>query len=213
MSLQASAALRRIAPVALAAAIIAAPASAATAGCAPAGAKVLASSGAARLYSSANALYGCVGKRRSLLGSLTGTHAAPATRVARYLLAGDYAGIDTVQMGVDNLAATLTLVDLQTGATLAHSPATTGPPEAESFSTVTALAVNSNGILAWIGKRSAVGHPTAEYELFIATRTHTSANASATVPLTHLQLTNKTLSYTLGPNGKRFTIPLADPTH
>ena len=210
MSPQASAALRRIAPVALAAAIIAAPASAASAGCAPAGAKVLRRSALASIYARGNVLYGCAGSTRTLLGTLHGTHPSPATRVARYALAGGYAGTDTVEMGVDDFASTVRLLDLESGATLAHGPATAGPPQAESFSTVTALAIDADGILAWVGRRSAVGHPTAEYELFTATRTLTAEHASSTIPLTRLSLTHGTLSYRLGQNGKRVTLPIAD---
>ena len=75
------------------------------------------------------------------------------------------------------------------------------------------MAVNSNGILAWVGRRSAIGHPTADYELFTATRKRISERATATAPLTQLRLTNQTLSYRLGQDGKRVTIPVANLEH
>ena len=120
MHRQRSAAVGVLALLALAGSAGAAPAS-----CAPTTSMPLRASGAARIYSQGPALFGCLGARRTQLGSLRGTVAFPARRVVLYALSPRYAGVDTVQMGVDTFASTLTLVELQTGATVAKAPATT----------------------------------------------------------------------------------------
>jgi hypothetical protein len=57
------------------------------------------------------------------------------------------------------------MVDLRNGAAVTRSPATTPMPPAESFSTVKQLAIDQFGVIAWIGKRSAIGDPDTIYEL------------------------------------------------
>ena len=106
-----------IVPLAFAASAAAAPAC-----CVPAAAKLLRSAGAARIYSQGGVLYGCLGARRTRLGTLRGTVPFPARRVALYALSGGYAGIDIAQMGVDTFTSTVALVDLRTGATVATAP-------------------------------------------------------------------------------------------
>ena len=99
-----------------------------------------------------------------------GTRRAPiasaATRVALYALSPRFAGIDSVRMGVDTFASSVSIVDLSRGATIASAPATTPENRAEAFISATALAIDRHGTLAWIGSRSAVGaFPAPIYEV------------------------------------------------
>jgi hypothetical protein len=208
MSIQRSGLELAVATVALAAAALAPTAGAAASGCAPNAAKILKSSGAARIYAKSGTLYGCLGTEATRLGSLQGTHLAPATRVVRYVLASPFAGVNTVQMGVDTFASTVSMVDLRTGATITRSQATTPMPQAESFSTVKALAIDHLGVIAWIGKRTAIGDPDTIYELHVDTRKVSGTMAGGTAPISQLSLSDKTLSYRIG--GKLVVIPVAD---
>jgi hypothetical protein len=151
--------------VVLASLALAGGASATPTSCAPTAAKTLRASSAARIYSQGTQLYGCLGARRTRLGSLRGTVPSPATRIALYALSSRYAGIDKVDMGVDTLSSIVALIDLRTGARIATAPATTPKQRPESFITVTAMVVDPNGTLAWIGERSAIGVPQPTFEI------------------------------------------------
>jgi hypothetical protein len=199
--------LRQLAAVALALVILAASASAAGSGCAATGAKVLKASHAARLYSVGTTLYGCLGSRRTRLGALKGTPASPATRVARYSLASPYAGIDTFEMGVDTFSSTVSTVDLGSGKTIATAPATSPQARAESFVSVRAMALNRDGVLAWIGERSAIGVSEPTYELHLLQAEDDSTVAAGTVPILTLALTRTRLSWT-DATKSRHAIPL-----
>jgi hypothetical protein len=196
--------LRRFAPFALALAILAPAASAATPGCAPAAAKILRSSALARVYSVGTTLYGCTDAYTTKLGALKGTVAAPATRITRYLLAGRYVAFDTVEMGVDTFSSTVTLIDLENGV-LADSPATPPLPRPESFRTVTELALTGGGIVAWIGRTSAVGLPKPDFYVRALTAGSSfGAHLSGSRP-TDLRLSGHQLSWREGPGGPRTT--------
>jgi hypothetical protein len=160
--------------LALASGAVAAPTS-----CAPTAAKTLRSSGPARIYSEGTQLYGCLGARRTHLGPLRGSVPFPATRIARYALSGRYAAVDKVDMGVDTFSSIVALIDLRTGATIATAPATTPEQRPESFITVTAMVVDPNGTLAWIGERSAIGVPAPTFEVHALTRSRNRLVASA----------------------------------
>ena len=149
--------------------LCAAGARAASTGCVPAGAKTVAAAGDARLYVKGGTLYGCLGAAQTLLGGAPSARRLGATRVALYALTTRYAGIDTLTMGVDNLASKVSIVDLRSGATLASEPATTPELRAESFVAVTAIDLDAAGTLAWIGSRSAVGAFTPIYEVHTLT--------------------------------------------
>ena len=209
MSIHGSAELRRFAPVVLALALAAPASGAAAASCAPAGAKVLETSGAARIYSAGTTLYGCLGAQRTRLGALSGKPGSPATRVQRYVLAGRFAGVDTVQMGVDTFSSTVSLRDLQTGATVATAPAATPLPGPESFVSVTQMALNRDGVLAWVGRSSGIGHPQAHYGLFLLDRHQLRSVAAGAVPLLSLRLTSTTVTWQSGHGGPRRSAPLA----
>jgi hypothetical protein len=205
--------MRQLAAVALALAILAPAASAAGPGCAPAGAKILRSSALARVYAVGATLYGCTAAYRTKLGALQGTAPLPATRITRYLLAGRYVAFDTVQMGVDTFSSTVTLIDLENGVR-ADSPATPPLPRPESFKTVTQMALSADGIVAWVGRISAIGVPKPEYYVRAITPTSTfGAHASGSTP-TDLRLSGHQLSWRDGPNGPRRTETIATgPVH
>lgn len=135
----------------------------AAASCAPAGAKVLASSGSAQLYSAGPNVYGCLGSRITLLGP--GPALSHPTRIALEALGGHFAGVDVAQMGVDTFASSVKIVNLATGATVAKAPATAPLARPESFIQVTAMAITPAGTLAWIGSASAIGMPAPIYEV------------------------------------------------
>jgi len=136
-----------------------------TGGCLPRAATVVANSGAARLYSSNGQLYGCLGTRATRLGPLGVRKRFQPTRVAHYVLAGRYAGIDVAAMGVDTFDSTLVVIDLASGRRTASAPATSPENRAESFITASSLVIDTRGTLAWIGARSAVGAFTPTYEV------------------------------------------------
>jgi hypothetical protein len=150
----------------------------------------------ARLYSSRGVLYGCAGSRRTRLGALSGTRLAPATRIALYALAGRYAAIERAQMGVDTFDATVAVYDLASGRRVGTAPGTTPEDRAESFITVSALAVNRNGVLAWIGRRSALGVIEPTYELHVLKTGKNTLLATSTAKLAGLRLTLTALSWT-----------------
>ncbi|HEX4034774.1 MAG TPA: hypothetical protein VHX66_10050 [Solirubrobacteraceae bacterium] len=150
----------------------------------------------AGLYSSLGVLYGCDGSRRTRLGVLRTTPLAPATRIARYALAGRFAAIDLTQMGVDNLDATVAVYDLRSGRRVASAPGTTPENRAESFISVSALAVNSQGVLAWIGRRSAVGVLEPTYELHVLRAGMNTTLATNTAKLAGLRLSATAVSWT-----------------
>jgi len=181
--------LSRFAPLVLALALAAPAASAASPGCAPTGAKLLESSGAARVYSVGTALYACLGSTRTRLGVLAGSRLAPATRVTRYALASPYVAIDTVQMGVDNFASTVSFFDLEGGGlAVASAPAAKALPRPETFVSVTALVMSAGGIVAWSGRSSAVGVPKPTYELWAMTAEYANRVAKGAQPFTDLKL-------------------------
>jgi hypothetical protein len=165
--------------------------------CVPASARTLAAAGGARLYVLGSELFGCLGSTRILLGGAPDSRPLGVTRVARYALAPRFAGIATLRMGVDTLAASVSIVDLRAGATVASAPATTPELRAESFVDVSAIVIDARGTLAWIGSRSAVGAFTPIYE--VHTLAGTGADrllASSTAIAPHsLQLRGGTLSW------------------
>lgn len=186
---------------------LAATAGASGASCVPAAGKTLRSSGAARIYSVGSGLYGCLGARRTRLGPLRGTVPFPATRITLYTLSSGYAGTDRLQMGVDTLNSTVSLVNLHTGATVGTAPGTTPERRAESFITVTAMVVDAKGTLAWIGERSAIGVPAPTYEVHAlnAARDRLLAS-SATIVATSLRLHGETFSWRQGGHVRSATL-------
>jgi hypothetical protein len=148
--------------------------------CAPAGTRILAGAGSARLYSQGGELYGCLAARRTRLGALSASRPFPATKIALYALSGRYAAFDRTDMGVDTFASTVALVDLRSGATIASAPGTTPANRPESFITVGSMVVDARGTLAWIGERRSIGvlSPTVEVHTLSAAGAKLLASAS-----------------------------------
>jgi hypothetical protein len=176
--------------------------------CVPGGFEALRASGPARVYTNGSALFGCLGTRTTRLGTLRGTTPFPARRVALYALSARYVGIDTVDMGVDTLASTVTLFDLATGRQIASAPATSPERAAESFSTVAAMKVDGIGVLAWVGRRSSIGALKPVYELRVIAKGRTGGIAAGSVPLVLLALNDKGLSY-MFKGGAPVAVPLS----
>ena len=164
--------------------------------CAPSAAKVLRASALAQLYSQGGVLYGCTAARQTRLGALRGTRPAPGTRIALYALAGHYAGLDTAQMGIDTFDSSVSVYDLRSGRRIATAPGTTPEGRAESFMTVSVIAVNRDGVLAWIGQRSAVGVAQPTYELHLLKAGTNTILATNTVKVANLKLTATTIAWT-----------------
>jgi len=213
MYLQRIGTLRHLSAAALALVILAATATAATPGCAPSGAKVLLASKLARVYSLGTTLYGCTDGRQTKLGALKGTTAAPATRITRYLLAARYVAFDTVDMGVDTFSSTVTLIDLVNGVR-ADSPAAPSSPRPESFKTATAMVIDADGIVAWIGQSSAIGQPKPQYYVRALTATASFGQQATAGNPTALRLSGHQLSWRNGPSGPTTTKTIATgPVH
>jgi hypothetical protein len=176
--------------------------------CVPKGFETLRASGPARVYTDGSALFGCLGARTTRLGMLRATTPFPARRVVLYALSARYAGVDKVDMGVDTLASTVTLFDLKTGRKVGSAPATTGPPAAESFSTVTTMRVNSVGVLAWVGRRSSIGALAPVYELRVIAKGRPGAIAAGSVRLLLLALNDSRLRYRFS-GGRPVSVPLS----
>jgi hypothetical protein len=209
MHLQRSALAVVLAPLAvvLAPLALAGAAGGTQASCVPAAATTLRSAGAARIYSEGSVLYGCLGARQTRLGPLRGTLPSPATRIVLYALSSGYAGVDTLDMGTDTASSTVSLVSLRTGATIAAAPATTPELRAESFATVTSMAVNATGTLAWIGERGAIGvtTPTFEVHALNAARSRLLAS-SATIAPKSIGLRGRKLSWRDGGHTRSATL-------
>jgi hypothetical protein len=198
---------RSVLAIALASLALAALARAAPASCAPSAATTLLVSGGARVYSLGAQLYGCLGARRTRLGATRGSVPFPARRVALEALNSPYAGIDVVDMGVDMLASSVALVDLRTGASTATAAATTPERRPESFMSVTSMAVDRKGTLAWIGERSAVGAFTPVYEVHALSSSGNRLLASATnIAPKSLRLRGDTLSWRAGGRTRSATL-------
>jgi hypothetical protein len=120
--------------------------------CGPAGAKTLAASPAARVYSWQGVVYGCsfTNTRSYRLGS--GTLSRPGQpRVGRVAVAGEIAAFGTTEFGVDTGSAQVTVIRLSDGKQLRSERATTRPLGPESFQSVDAVVVKADGAVAWIG--------------------------------------------------------------
>jgi hypothetical protein len=196
------AAVAALAPVAVLVLLAAPRADANTRGCAPAGATVLRSSGAARVYSLGAILDACLGSVRVRLGSLSA--GGSGSRIDRYALAAPYVGFDLVQTGVDTTNSTVSMIDLAAGSNPVVSVIAARPlPRPVSFITVTDLAVSRAGIIAWTARRGALG-VTASYQLWAATAEYERCPAAGQTPFTHLSFTGRDgtiLHWTVGPAG------------
>jgi hypothetical protein len=152
--------------------ICASPPAAAATGCVPGGARVIARSAVATVYSvgsgggalgvangptgAGGRAYGCVpGRARVAIGDLGG-----ADRSSTFHLAGWFLAYEHTLMGVDTLTSEVVVVDLRNGRSARRFAATSPPTRPESFITVGSLAVTSAGGVAWIGQIGGIGQST-----------------------------------------------------
>jgi hypothetical protein len=196
------AAMALLAPAAVLAVLAAPRADAGPGGCAPAGATVLRSSDAARVYSIGAVLHACLGSVRVRLGPLSAR--GSGSRVDRYALAAPYVGFDLVQTGVDTTNSTVSMIDLAGSPTPVVSLIAARPlPRPVSFVTVTDLTVSRAGIIAWTARRGSLGVP-ANYQLWAATAEYERRPAAGPAPFTQLSFSGgdgTILHWTVGLTG------------
>jgi hypothetical protein len=134
--------------------------------CMPRGARSLAASRTARVYSWHSAVYGCVdatGQLRKLGGA--GVCNRPDGAVAPATLAATIVAYGLERCGVDTGSSTVVVLNLSTGIRRAALPAATLPAGAESFSSVTSLVLRRDGAVGWIARSASVVRRRTTYEV------------------------------------------------
>jgi hypothetical protein len=128
-----------------------------SAACGPAGAQTVASNQVARIYDRNGAVYGCSTRtgRTFRLGSSTPT--IGQGRVQPTALAGADAAYGLTSHGVDTATTQVVVRRLGDGKVLHTAVAVSRNTGAESFQSVTALVVKSDGAVAWIGGSRSIG--------------------------------------------------------
>lgn len=140
-----------------------------TVACGPKGATTLAASRVARVYVTANRVYGC--SRRGTRTFLLGQRATciQAVRVDPVVVAGTFAAYGSERCGVDTGNTEVIVRRMSDGKTL-RSAAATSPPGVESFQSVGSLVLKRDGAVAWIGRGSSIGLHTHKTEVYKADR-------------------------------------------
>lgn len=126
--------------------------------CGPRAANTLRSDPRARIYEAQGQVYGCArDERRSYrLGAAART--IHEGRVGPVALTGTTVAYGLASYGVDTGSSQVVVRRLTDGRQLKADPAITGPVGVESYSSVTAIVVKSDGAVAWIaGAKSIVG--------------------------------------------------------
>jgi len=80
----------------------------------------------------------------------------PGPGVSHIRLAGDFAGFGTMRCGVDTATAGVRVIDLAKRKTTVDVAATSPPNRPESFESVDALVLRSDGAVAWISSISSI---------------------------------------------------------
>jgi hypothetical protein len=153
-----------LAPAAIA--VASGPPASVQARCLPLGARSLAASRTARVYSWHGAVYGCVdatGQLRKLGGA--GVCNRPDGAVAPVTLAGTVLAYGLERCGVDTGSSTVVVLNLSTGIRRADVPAATLPAGAESYSSVTALVLRRDGAAGWIARSASLAGRRTIYEV------------------------------------------------
>ncbi len=124
--------------------------------CGPTAARTLAASGSARVYAVGRLVYGCAaggGGRRVALG--TTNLCIRSVQVQAVTVAGRLAAFGAQTCGVDTGSSVVRVQRLTDGHTLFTHPAvsTAGP---ESYTTVTAIAADGTGDVAWVAHSSSI---------------------------------------------------------
>jgi hypothetical protein len=128
----------------------------AAASCGRSHARTLAADTRARVYESANNVYGCAigGTRSYLLGA--SARSIREGRAGPIALAGVAVAYGYTVYGVDTLSTEVVVRSLRTGRELHRAPATTRPVGPEFFQAVAAIVVKPDGAVAWIGEAGSV---------------------------------------------------------
>jgi hypothetical protein len=120
--------------------------------CGPAAARTVTANARARIYVTANSVYGCTtsGHRSYLLGH-TSRSRSRQSRIGVTALAGVVAGYAASQPGVDTFSTEVVVRRLDTGRTLHEVNAIKGTLGPEFSESVASIVVKADGAVAWIG--------------------------------------------------------------
>jgi hypothetical protein len=183
-------------------------AAASPARCGPAGARTLAASAVARVYVQGGAVYGCsdrtgrttrLGQSRSCIAT---SRAGPAA------VAGELAGYGLQTCGVDTGTAEVVVRRLSDGAVLRTQNATAGRRGPESYQSVGAIVVKSDGAVAWVGSAASIISHRAQLEVLAGDargRTRVLDSGGAITPAS-LRLRGARLSWTDGGRTRSATL-------
>ncbi|HLY47973.1 MAG TPA: hypothetical protein VKR21_02155 [Solirubrobacteraceae bacterium] len=164
-------------------------------------ARTLVANSRARVFVQGGSVYGCaLGHRRVyLLGRSALGVAAGQGRVGAVALGGVDAGYSTTQMGVDTGSTEVVVRRLDDGRTLHTASATTRSLGPESFQTVDALVVKSDGAVAWIASGSSIIRHNNEVEVDrIDRRGETTLDRGSGIGARSLRLRQSQLSWRHG---------------
>jgi hypothetical protein len=132
--------------------------------CGPRSAVTLAADRHVRVYKQHGAVFGCARHHKShrLGGARTCVN---STLVGPVRVAGWLAAYGLERCGVDTGSTVVEVRRLTDGRRLAMRPATTGPPQVESYQSVTSLVLRSDGSVAWIATSKSVFASSGEIEV------------------------------------------------
>lgn len=167
--------------------------------CGPASARTLAVSGSARVYAVGRLVSGCAaggGGRHFALGTTNLCHGS--VQVQAVTVAGRLAAFGTLSCGVDTGSGVVQVRRLTDGRTLfTHGAA--GAPGPESFTTVTAIAADAAGDVAWIARASSIVRHTASTAVYAAAgATVRQLDAGTAILSDSLRLNGTTVSWQHG---------------
>jgi hypothetical protein len=126
------------------------------ASCGPPRARTLAGNRVARVYQSANSIYGCstVARRSYLLGA--SARSIRQGRAGPLALAGLDVAYGLSRYGVDTISSRVVVRNLASGKEVRSAPATTRPLGPEFFQVITSIVVKPDGAVAWIAQGGSV---------------------------------------------------------
>lgn len=172
------------------------PARASVAACGPRDGHTLAASRSARAYSLHGDVYGCAtdGHHNYLLGA--GSRSIRERRAGPIAVAGADAAYGLTSFGVDTVMTEVVVRRLSDGRQLRALPATTKTLP-ESFQTVDAVVVKSDGAVAWISSVSSViTHGAATVEVLRAdSRGETVLDSAGSIDPRSLRLSGSNLTW------------------
>jgi hypothetical protein len=167
--------------------------------CGPAAGRTLAVGGSARVYAVGRRVYGCAtgaGGRRFALG--TTNLCIRSVQVQAVAVAGRLAAYGAESCGVDTGGSVVQVRRLTDGRTLFTHPAASSP-EPESYTTVSAIATDRTGDVAWIAHtRSIVRHATSTTVFAAKGSTARQLDAGAAIVPGSLRLTGATVRWQNG---------------